>query len=46
MIPKSVTKERMAQNLDVFDFELSAEDLEKLNSMDKGKEGRVLLVPW
>jgi diketogulonate reductase-like aldo/keto reductase len=36
----------MAQNLDVFDFELTAEDLEKLNSMDKGKEGRALLVPW
>ncbi|ETP73097.1 aldo/keto reductase, diketogulonate reductase [Lachnospiraceae bacterium JC7] len=37
VIPKSVKKERMKQNIDVFDFELAAEDMEKIVTMDTGK---------
>lgn len=36
-IPKTVNKERMEQNMDVFDFELSAEDMDAIRSMDTGK---------
>lgn len=35
VIPKSVHIERMEQNLDVFDFELSDEDMQVMASLDK-----------
>ena len=37
VIPKSTHKERMVQNLDVFDFSLSAEDMEAIGKLDKGE---------
>ncbi|KAF0507533.1 aldo/keto reductase [Pediococcus pentosaceus] len=37
VIPKSVHKTRMAENLDVFDFELSDDDMQKMNSLDKNE---------
>ena len=35
-IPKSARPERMAENLDVFDFELSAEEIASIDGLDKG----------
>ena len=35
-IPKTVHKERMAENLDVFDFELSEKEMESIAGMDIG----------
>lgn len=36
VIPKSTHKERMIQNLDVFDFSLSAEDMAEIRKLDEG----------
>ena len=38
-IPKSSHKERMAQNLDIFDFTLSAEEMEQIAAMNQHDAG-------
>ena len=34
VLPKSTHKERMIQNLDVFDFTLSQEDMDRIAALD------------
>lgn len=42
-IPKSVTPERIISNADIFDFELSEEDIAKIDNLDKN--GRIGFHP-
>lgn len=37
VIPKTVKRERMYQNFNIFDFELGNEDIEKIRALDLGK---------
>jgi len=37
VLPKTVTKSRMVENKDVFDFELTNEDMEAIKQLDAGK---------
>ena len=37
LIPKSVHEDRMKENFDIFDFELSEEEMKKIEALDTGK---------
>ncbi|GAA3677819.1 aldo/keto reductase [Nocardioides ginsengisoli] len=40
VFPKSVRPERMAENLGIFDFELTAEQIDAISGLDEGDAGR------
>jgi len=40
-IPKSTRPERMHENIAVFDFQLSPEEMASINALDRGANGRV-----
>ena len=44
-LPKSEKRERVISNADVYDFEISAEDIAKLDGLDKGGAGAVSWNP-
>lgn len=41
VIPKSTHRHRMVENIDVFDFELDADDMHKLLGLDRKAAGRI-----
>ena len=41
VFPKSMHAERMRENIDVFDFELAGDDMQKISALDRGTGGRL-----
>jgi diketogulonate reductase-like aldo/keto reductase len=44
-LPKSQNPDRVRSNIDVFGFEITGEDIGKLDELDRGKEGAVTWNP-
>ncbi|OSD02603.1 Aldo/keto reductase [Trametes coccinea BRFM310] len=44
-LPKSASPERVISNAEVFDFEIGAEDMARIDALDKGKEGAITWNP-
>ena len=40
VFPKTMRPARMRENLDVFDFSLTSEEVERISSLDRGEDGR------
>jgi alcohol dehydrogenase (NADP+) len=43
VIPKSVTPARIKENAEVFDFQLSQEEMAEIESFDRGSKGRMIV---
>lgn len=43
-LPKSDAKDRIEMNASVYHFELDAEDMDVLNSMDEGRKGAIVFA--
>ncbi|CAH0728439.1 unnamed protein product, partial [Brenthis ino] len=41
VIPKSTSENRLKENADLYDFELTTEDINRLKKLDKGEDGRI-----
>jgi 2,5-diketo-D-gluconate reductase A len=41
VFPKSMQRQRMQENFEIFDFEINDEEIEALTALDKGKAGRM-----
>ncbi|GLG92813.1 Aldo-keto reductase AKR2E4, partial [Gryllus bimaculatus] len=41
VIPKSSNPKRIKENIDVFDFELTTDEMDDLNALDKGRRARI-----
>ena len=44
-IPGSHNKKHIQENVDIFDFELSTEDMNAINSLDEGYNASITGVP-
>jgi 2,5-diketo-D-gluconate reductase A len=40
VFPKSVRRERLEENFAIFDFSLSAEEVDRISALDRGEDGR------
>ncbi|KAK3930826.1 Aldo-keto reductase family 1 member A1 [Frankliniella fusca] len=40
-VPKSLSDDFLQQNINIFDFKMESADIEKINALDKGKDGRI-----
>lgn len=44
-LPKSSQPTRVVSNADLYDFEISAEDMAKIDALDQGKKGAISWNP-
>jgi 2,5-diketo-D-gluconate reductase A len=40
VFPKSMHRERMVENMQIFDFELTQEQMARIDALDRGADGR------
>jgi 2,5-diketo-D-gluconate reductase A len=40
VFPKSVHRERMKSNFDIFDFNLDSDEMDAITGLDRGESGR------